>query len=87
MINFLNWVFKFWGLKLAPIQIPAEVVEPVSTELDALAKEFVAQLNEDRFKGTSGEYKRSQVMRMLMNRLPEARERDIAWAIENAIRS
>jgi hypothetical protein len=87
MINFLNWIFKYWGLMLISIPEPVVEVIPDTTELDKFAKDFVAQLNEDRFKGTSGEYKRSQVMRMLMNHFPDTRERDLAWAIENAVRS
>ena len=82
MINFLNWIFKRWNLVLIPIPVSQD-----TEELDKLAKEFVDQLNDDRFKGTSGEYKRSQVLRMLMNHFPDSRERDLAWAIENAIRS
>lgn len=79
MINFLNWIFKYWGLMLVPIPAPL-------TGLDELAKQFVDQLNEERFKDTSGLYKRNQVLRMLMNHFPEARERDLVWAIENAVR-
>lgn len=80
-MKLLNWIFKFWGLMLVPI--PEQVD---TTELDKLAKVFVDQLNEERFKDTSGLYKRTQVLRMLMNHFPEARERDLVWAIENAVR-
>ena len=36
--------------------------------------------------GGSGEYRRREALRALMNRHPEAKERDIAFAIEAVIR-
>lgn len=47
---------------------------------------FVVKQVENKFKAESGEFKRSQAMRMLMNIQPEAIERDIALAIELAVR-
>lgn len=80
-MKLLNWIFKYWGLMLVPIPVQVD-----TTELDKLATVFVAQLNEERFKDTSGLYKRNQVLRMLMNHFPDTRERDLVWAIENAVR-
>lgn len=41
---------------------------------------------QDKFPGTSGEYRRAQALRMLLNRNPEMRERDAALSIELAVR-
>lgn len=49
------------------------------------ARKVVAHVGA-QFPGTSGEYKRAQALRMLLNRNPEARERDCAFAIELAVR-
>jgi hypothetical protein len=79
MINFLNWLFGKFGYKLIKIEQPSE--------LETLTREFVSQLNEDRFNDQSGEWKRNQVTRMLMNRLPDIPHRDIGWMIEHVLRS
>lgn len=77
MVNFLNWFFKYFGLQLTPIV--------KLTHLEELAVNFCKQANE-QFPDTSGEFKRATVLRMLMNVFPNEKERDLAWAIENAIR-
>lgn len=46
---------------------------------------IVAEHVDGQFPGTSGEYRRAQGLRMLMNRHPEARERDCALALELAV--
>lgn len=68
------WLCRLGGF--VPYEAPA---------LDVLesARIFVAQANP---LGGSGEYRRNQALRALMNRHPEARERDLCLAIELAVR-
>jgi len=40
---------------------------------------------EQKFKNESGEFKRAQVLRAVMNIIPTATEREIAFAIEKRI--
>jgi hypothetical protein len=47
--------------------------------------EFVVLQVEEKFLGTSGEFKRAQALRMLLN-ITNASERECAWEIENAVR-
>jgi len=75
MIKFLNWVFSYFGY---------ELVKKVPSEIENLAFDFVKQV-EEKFKGESGEFKRSQVLRMLLNRFPSERESTLAMAIEQSV--
>ena len=65
---------------------PAPVTDLVAPELVASARMFVAHV-EEHFRGQSGEFKRAQVLRGLLNRHPGAKERDCALAIEVGVRS
>ena len=47
---------------------------------------FTVKHVEDKFPDESGEFKRAQALRMLMNRNPEATEKDLAFSIELALR-
>lgn len=69
-----------WSVK--PIQCPRGHL-PV-TPLREEARAVVGHV-EDLFPGTSGEYRRAQALRMMMNRNPAARERECALAIELAV--
>lgn len=70
------WIFK--KCEIDYVLLPDSAVQDSVSEL-------VAQV-EEKFKGESGEFKRAQVMRAVMNQLPKASERDIAFAIEVEIR-
>lgn len=59
---------------------------PIADDLMASARLFVAHVDA-QFAGQAGEFKRSQVLRALLNRHPDARERDCALAIEAAVRA
>lgn len=68
---------------------------PYWTELPVLTEEVVSILQltvnemvdqvEQKFKNESGEFKRAQVLRAVMNIIPTATEREIAFAIEKRI--
>jgi hypothetical protein len=75
MIKFVNYILKLFGVML--IAAPA-----ISDELMQSAKLITAQVE---MMGGSGEYRRAQALRALMNRHPEARERECALAIELAL--
>ena len=64
---------------------PPTFTEMVSSELLASARMFIPHVRA-RFRGESGEFKRAQVLRGLLNRHPGALERDCALAIEIALR-
>lgn len=51
-------------------------------------KDVVNMVNqvEEKFKDESGEFKRSQVLRAVMNMYPQVLEKDIAFSIELAVR-
>mgnify|MGYP001609679325 CR=1 FL=1 len=57
----------------------------VPPDLFASAKMLAAQVQQ-QFGGQSGEFKRAQVMRALINRHPHARHADCGLAIELAVR-
>ena len=69
-------VAKGWVLQPEDL-VPAEVL--------ASARLLVAQVPQ-QFGGQSGEFKRAQVFRALMNRHPDARHADCGLAIELAVR-
>ena len=75
MIKFLNWLFRYWNYQV--ISIPRK-------DISDLAKEFCEQVQE-KFPDTSGEFKRSQVLRMLLNRFPQDKESQLALAIEHYV--
>jgi len=54
------------------------------TELQLTVNKMVDQV-EQKFKNESGEFKRAQVLRAVMNIIPAATERGIAFAIEKRI--
>lgn len=58
---------------------------PPSSDVNQLVQKFVQQV-EEKFGNESGEFKRAQVMRAVMNSDPSLKERDIAFAIEVAVR-
>ena len=76
MIRFLNWLLHWVGVELVALPY-------LPPEIKASAKELIAQM--DNAIG-SGEFKRAQVLRALLNRHPELRERDCALVIELALR-
>lgn len=73
----LNLVAK-WLLRLTGSQA---VVLPIRTEVLTTAKEITQAL--DNAVG-SGEYKRAQALGAMMNRHPDAKESELALAIEVA---
>lgn len=72
MLKFLNWVLKRFGVKLYMLPY-------LDDGLIASAKELMYQVDG---KEASGEFKRAQVLRALMNRHPTTPERVLALAIE-----
>ncbi len=80
IVAFGLWIARMGGW------VPLRADEMASPELAASARMFVAHVQRG-FTGQSGEFKRSQVLRAMMNRHPEATERDIALAIELAVRT
>jgi hypothetical protein len=76
----INKLFKLgvWCLRKAGKKF---ILEP-DTELVGSACEIVKQMEG---KG-NGEWKRAQVLRALINRHPSEKQRDIALAIEYAVR-
>ena len=74
------WIARLGGWRPAPA---ARVQAPAPALLEN-ARFFVAHVDE-KFPRESGEFKRGQALRVLLNKHPEARERDCAWAIEHAI--
>jgi hypothetical protein len=71
-MKILNWVLKYLEIQLMAIPFLPE-------GLQASAKVIMDQT---ALMGGSGEFKRAQALRGLMNRHPEARERSCALAIE-----
>lgn len=71
-INIARWLLKINNLKLTALPF-------LSAELQASAKEITNQTN---IVGVSGEFKRAQALRALLNRHPEELERNCALAIE-----
>ena len=76
MVAFGLWLARLGGWHPVPL---------VSDDLMASARMFVAHVQE-QFEEQSGEFKRSQCLRALLNRHPGATERDAALAIELAVR-
>ena len=66
--------------------VPLRLEDLASAELAASARMFVEHVQRG-FAGQSGEFRRSQALRALMNRHPEATERDCALVIELAVRA
>lgn len=63
------------------------VVAPQAVwDLVPLARELSAAIDASAAEGTSGEYKRHVVLAELQKRVPKAKQRDIALAIELALR-
>lgn len=60
------------------------LTEEVVSVLQLTVNEMVDQV-EQKFKNESGEFKRAQVLRAVMNIIPTATEREIAFAIEKRI--
>lgn len=72
---------QYWTeLPVAPVVI----YEP--TQLELTVNEMIEQV-EQKFKSESGEFKRAQVLRAVMNILPNEKERDISFAIEKRIQN
>lgn len=67
------------------IETSTPVVLEEVTELQLTVNQMVEQV-EQKFKRESGEFKRSQVLRAVLNILPDALERDISFAIEKRIK-
>lgn len=65
-------------------ELPVTTVEKEITILQETVDAMVDQV-EEKFKKEAGEFKRAQVLRAVMNILPDALERDIAFAIEKKI--
>lgn len=66
-----------------------DIVGYKAISVPKLSEEFLEStrliMSQAEAMGGSGEFRRAQVMRAMMNRHPEARERDIALAIEMQI--
>lgn len=71
----------FWILKKYDVKYLLLPESEIQTVVNAMVEQV-----ENKFKTESGEFKRAQVMRAVMNQLPYVSERDIAWAIEVKIR-
>lgn len=65
-------------------ELPVSTVEEEITVLQNTVDQMVDQV-EEKFRNEAGEFKRAQVLRAVMNILPDALERDIALAIEKKI--
>lgn len=84
------WIAKLGGWKaqaLTPIPIKSVCQGyhlDISDELLDTAKLLVAQV-EDKFQGVSGEFKRAQALRALLNNHTKFSERQCSQAIEVAI--
>ena len=72
MLKALNYILRFFGIAL--YALPS-----ISNELMVSAREIVNQVG--AMEG-SGEYKRSQALRALLNSNPGVSERECALAIE-----
>ncbi len=79
IIRFLLWLLNLLGWK--PVQ---DVPIWENTELFKHA-EFAVKQVEEKFPHTSGEFKRAQALRMLLN-ITNAAERDCALTLEMAVR-
>jgi len=80
MMKYYLCEFAFWILKKCKVNYfvyPGEVHQVI---VDGLVQQV-----ESKFKEQSGEFKRSQVLRAAMNAFPEAKERELAFAIEISI--
>lgn len=76
LLKLAYWIFKRYEVSF--------ILRPDTLLQDTVGM-MVSQV-EDKFSKESGEFKRAQVMRAVMNILPDASERDIAFAIELEIR-
>lgn len=74
MLKIINYILRLLGSELLAV--------PYNKALSASAKEILEQTS--KMDG-SGEFKRAQALRALINRHPEMRERDCALAIELAL--
>lgn len=70
-----------------PLPQVGPCVHDLPDEMLLAEADFVVQHVDAQFPATSGEYRRAQAMRMLLNRNPTARERDCALAIELSVRA
>ena len=75
-------MFKLLNLILRVFKIELIAVPMIGAQLMESAKMIIGQTG--AMEG-SGEFKRAQALRALMNRHPEARERECALAIELAV--
>lgn len=78
LINFLLWLAGLLGWK------PEKPPQPAATSKYIEQAMFVVRQIEEKFHGTSGEFKRAQALRMMLN-ITNAPERDCAKAIEEAV--
>lgn len=84
-------VVGLWLARLGGWQETERLIEklvdrfPINDEILVSARMLVAHV-EKNFAGHSGEFKRSQVLRALMNRHPGVAERDLSLHIEAAVR-
>lgn len=83
IFRLLQWFLRKWGLVAIPLEgpvdyVPARVMEMMPQAV-ALVKEW------DRVM-QSGEFKRGRVYGRLIKKFPEARPRDVSWALERAVR-
>lgn len=76
LIRLLLWILRKLGWQPDMGDLPVPVV--------LAARMAVAQV-EQKFKGTSGEFRRAQALRMILN-ITNCRERDAALAIERCLR-
>lgn len=73
-----SYNIQFWT------ELPVTTVREEVSNLQLVVNGMVDQV-EEKFKKEAGEFKRAQVLRAVMNILPDALERDIALAIEKRI--
>jgi hypothetical protein len=87
-MTMIRRVIVAFGLGIARLGgwVPPRLEDLASAELASSARMFVEHVQQG-FAGQSGEFKRSQCLRALLNRHPEATERDCALSIELAVRA
>ena len=86
LIKLAFWLLRVYKVTLEPVVIYEEKDYGLDPGLMKITEGMVEQV-ENKFGTQSGEFKRHQVLRAVMNSIPNASERDIAFAIELAVRS
>jgi hypothetical protein len=81
------WLARWGGwTPPPPVEVDRWGLPETLAPLVALAHPLIAAQDADSAEGTSGEYKRHQVYARLLKTHPETPKRDLALAIELAVR-